>query len=139
MNDVPIMFFQVAATAIPTLLIAVAVGIKQGATFAEGFVLVEGVHRRILGALGVFVTLSIVLGEFAALRAVIRGSGNQLELELAFAAIAGCLLLITIEMVTPLVKKLSPRGGGRLLSSVAGLWMVLAIYTLLISGGLIPL
>ncbi|MCZ9880536.1 hypothetical protein [Arthrobacter sp. B2a2-09] len=87
----------------------------------------------------VYITLSIVLGEFAALRAIMRGSGNEIELEFAFAAIAGCLLLITIEMMSPLVHKLSRRAGDRLLLSLASLWVALGIYAILISSGVLPL
>lgn len=66
------MVFQVAATAIPTLLIAVAVGLKQGTLYAKSYAAVQGWRRWMMVLVALFVNFSIVLGEFAAL-----GGDNQ--------------------------------------------------------------
>jgi protein-S-isoprenylcysteine O-methyltransferase Ste14 len=139
MLQMPIMFFQVGATAIPTLLIAVAVGIKQGAIYAEIYDRAAGWHKKFALVLLCLVTLSIVLGETAALRAIARGSGNGMEIELVWTAIMVCLLLIALEMVQPLSAKMTEEGGHRLLLTVAGAWMVMGAYSALIIYGVLPL
>jgi hypothetical protein len=142
MNDLPIMFFQVAASAIPTLLIAVAVGIKQGATYAKqyGQLAARGFKFKAM-VLGITVAigLAIAMGEFAALRAIARGSGNSAEVELVFTAIFICFLLIVLEMLAPFAESMTPQNHIRLLTGVSGIWVLFAGYYLLISNGIIPL
>jgi MFS family permease len=139
MNAVSITYFQAAATAIPTLLIAVAVGIKQGAIYADYYGLLRGRRKIFVLVMLSIVALAIVLGEMAALRAIARGSGNTLEVELSWAAIMTCMLLIVLEMVQPLAEKMAPENGHRLRLSVAGFWFVLAAYSALVIYGVVPL
>lgn len=139
MAQIPIMFFQVGATAIPTLLIAVAVGIKQGAIYADFYAVAKGWHKKFAMVLLAMVTLAIVLGEMAALRAIARGSGNAIEVEMVWAAIMTCLLLIVLEMVQPLAEKMAPDSGHTLMLSVAGVWFVFAAYSALVIYGVVPL
>jgi hypothetical protein len=138
--SIPIMFFQVASTAIPTLLIAVAVGIKQGATFAGMY---ERAKTEDWKARMVLITVGlvsiIVLGELAALRAIARGSGNELEALMAWAAIMNCLLLILLEFILPIAYKMRHKGFNRLLQGVSYGVMALAVYVLLIVVGVVPL
>ncbi|WP_285250239.1 hypothetical protein [Pseudarthrobacter sp. fls2-241-R2A-168] len=140
MNNVPIMFFQVSATAIPTLLIAVAVGIKQGQTFA-GFYerAVTGRHKRVLLVMTIVLPLIIILGELCALRAVLRGAGNELELLLVWGAYFNCLLLIFLEFIVPIGYKLKFKGFGKLMNGVSIGGGMLGLYMLLIAAGVIPL
>ncbi|TQJ40764.1 hypothetical protein FBY33_2855 [Arthrobacter sp. SLBN-112] len=71
--SIPIMFFQAASTAIPTLLIAVAVGIKQGATFAGFYERAKtGGHKRHLVLMTVGLPVVTVLGQMAPSRCAAR-------------------------------------------------------------------
>lgn len=140
MHNVPIMFFQVAATAIPTLLIAVAVGIKQGATYAEYYGQIKRPWVKImLVGMTVVLGLAIALGEFAALRAIARGSGNGLEAELVFSAIYVCFMLIFMELLAPFAQHMTLRAHSRLLGSAAAVWTGFAVYFMLILYGVVPL
>ncbi|MBT2565269.1 hypothetical protein J7I84_01945 [Arthrobacter sp. ISL-85] len=139
MNQLPIMFFQVAATAIPTLLIAVAIGIKHGDTYAGYYERVQGRIRYLYPSLTVAMGLVVALGEFAALRAIARGSGNHLEAEMVWGAIHICLLLIVIELLEPFGKTMKRPQHKLLLMSICVLWMVTAIYVALIIYGIVPL
>jgi hypothetical protein len=66
MNAVPLAYFQVGATAIPTLLIAVAVGLKQGASHAESFKKTKG-DRAVSVFTVILFSLTVGVGELAAL------------------------------------------------------------------------
>jgi hypothetical protein len=139
MNQLPIMYFQVGATAIPTLLIAVAVGIKHGAAYASYYEQVKGWPRFLFLVITVVTGLAVALGEFAALRAIARGSGNQLEGEMVWSAISLCLLLIVMELVEPFAEKMERRNHKNLMLGIVGVWMVMCVYVSMISTGVIPL
>ncbi|MDQ0078241.1 hypothetical protein [Arthrobacter oryzae] len=139
MTEIPIMFFQVGATAIPTLLIAVTVGIKHGEIYATDYEHAKKKHKVYILAVLSAMALVIVLGEMSALRAIARGAGNRLEVDLVWSAIMACILLITLEMMKPMADKMSPKGGRRLLLIVTGAWVVLTAYSALVIYGVVPL
>lgn len=139
MNIFPIVFFQVAAAAIPTLLIAIAVGMKQADAFAKLFEKASKRAKPFLVGFWVVLVLMILLGEIAAIRAIARGSGNRLEAEFVWSAIMICLFMIVLEMMQPLGRLMSARGHIILLESMMGVFILIIIYTLLVFNGVVPL
>lgn len=139
MNNVPIVFFQVAAAAIPTLLIAIVVGLKQADAFAQLFKKASKRLKPVLLGFWLLLVLMIVLGELCAFRAIARGSGNSLEAESVWAAIMICLGMIVLEMLQPLGRLMTVRGHVILLQSAFVAFGILAVYTLLILWGVVPL
>jgi hypothetical protein len=104
-----IQFFQATATAIPTLLIAVAVTSKGGDRFARN---VENLHGRRLFFELIPIMLSIagiVSGEIASLIVLATGASQWFQAFLAFVAVTLCLVSLTSTFVTPMFDKLKPR------------------------------
>ena len=119
--DVPIPFFQAAATAIPTLLIALAVGVKMGNQFAT-----DSPYR--LDKLGkataaLLVVATIVSGEFVALAALIEGAGSANQATWVLTSIGTCIYFLGFELLTPLLYGLS-RWAGWILSGIAALGLM---------------
>ncbi|WP_306633669.1 hypothetical protein [Pseudarthrobacter siccitolerans] len=104
MNNVPIMLFQAGATAIPTLLIAIAVGLKQGAAQAEAFESSSKPMKIVTVFFGVVLILSLVCGELAAITALYHGEGDVFLAKLVCIAITNCLGILAFEFLQPLAE-----------------------------------
>ncbi|MFB9654777.1 hypothetical protein [Pseudarthrobacter oxydans] len=87
----------------------------------------------------VVLPLIIVLGELCALRAILRESGNELELIFVLGAYFNCLLLIFLEFVVPIGHQLKVKGFGKLMNGVSVGGGLLGLYVLLIAADVIPL
>lgn len=97
------MLFQAGATAIPTLLIAIAVGLKHGAAQAETFKSSSALIKIVTVFMGVILIVSLVGGELAALTALYHGEGNVFLAKLVFVAIINCLGILAFEFLQPLI------------------------------------
>lgn len=139
MNSVPIIFFQVSAAAIPTLLIAIVVGLKHADAFAKYFGRASKRAKPFYLAFWLLLILMIVVGEFAAFRAIARGSGNALEVEMVWTAIMICVFMIVLEMLQPPGLLMSGRGHIILFQSATAFFGIAVIYSSLILWGIVPL
>jgi hypothetical protein len=106
MASIPIQFFQVGAAAIPTLLVAVSVGLKQGAQYAELATKSGPIVRYATALLSLFLMLNIVAGELCALYALTIGSGDTALARPVATAIMICLLIIALEFLKPIMDTL---------------------------------
>ncbi|MET3812432.1 hypothetical protein [Arthrobacter sp. UYEF3] len=111
MTEVPITFFQAGATAIPTLLIAVAVGLKQGVIQAE--MLKKASNFGKIGILipAVLFVVSVVAGLLAAVTALFYDHGSSFQAGLVLTALMNSLAFIVIEFFTPIAAALRPGAG----------------------------
>lgn len=132
MTDVPIQFFQVGATAIPTLLIAVAVGVKQGAAYAEMFSNSSRLMKCVT-LFGLFTFLvSVVGGELAALTALYQGKGTPSQAIFVYTGIGNTLAALVAEYVQPMAKAMSFRGGLVLWILVLLAWIGVVVYGIIL-------
>lgn len=100
-----IQYFQAVATAIPTLLIALAVGMRLGETTAARLEAVPVKHLTRFTIILATNTLIIVAGEFAALFALVRGGGNGVEAIICFLAVVVCLNNLIVFLLLPILKR----------------------------------
>ena len=107
---IPLQFFQVAATSIPTLLIAVAVGAKTGEALVVGMGDSKFQKVQTFTFLLLF-TLSIVVGEIAALLALVHGHGSKGACFWAANGIFMALVFVFRPFYLPFTEKISPRMG----------------------------
>lgn len=95
--------FQACATAIPTMLIAVAVSIGRGKTLAEDYDEV-GRYERIFRLVSVLIMGALIANaEMKALLAISRGEGSR---EQAFWVVLGAMVLLVnviYELIYPLI------------------------------------
>lgn len=107
---VPVQFFQVAATAIPTLMIALFIGAKNGENVAKRMS-ASGWFIKALGVLGTLAFLTAILfGELASLIGVIANGGGTTRADLIMWVIILMLLVLSFELVDPVARVL---GGKR--------------------------
>ncbi|WP_156507344.1 hypothetical protein [Arthrobacter sp. OY3WO11] len=128
MSQVPLAYFQVGATAIPTLLVAVAVGLKQGVTHAEEFKKASRIDKGVAVFTVVLFSLSVGVGELAALTALYRGEGSSLQALLVWGAVSFALLLIIMEFITPIVSAMKSLGAVILWAGLIVVWLISVVY-----------
>lgn len=103
MVSIPIQFFQVSAAAIPTLLVAVVVGLKQGSLWAETMNKSGWFVKLSTTTVSLAIILTIICGEFCAVYALTIGEGTSALAKPVCAAIAFCLLIIALEFLKPIL------------------------------------
>lgn len=128
MASVPIAYFQVGATAIPTLLVAVAVGLKLGLSHAEEFKKASRVDKGVAVFTVVLFSLSVGIGELAALTALYQGEGSSLQAFLVWGAVSFALLLIIMEFITPIVSAMKPLGAVLVWAGLVVIWLISVVY-----------
>src|SRR5450755_936578 len=106
---IPVQYFQVAAAAIPTLLIAVAVGAKQGQQMWDAVKGAKGFDRFMRVTWPLVLTVIVLGGEISALGGTVTNGGGGLQASIAFMAIVVLLYTIALELVAPMRSQLSKR------------------------------
>jgi len=103
--SIPVQYFQAMATAIPTLVIAITIGLRSGNLFKD---LVgpfsKGRWRYATLIICLLIPTIIVFGEFAALHALLAGFGTALEALAALFAAAFCLMILLGELINPMLE-----------------------------------
>lgn len=99
---IPVQFFQVTAAAIPTLVIAMAVGAKQGQLMADSFARSNGSGRFLLVFFSVIVFALVFAGEWLSLRALIWGNGEKVSALIIYCCIALLLYLVCWQFIFPI-------------------------------------
>jgi hypothetical protein len=127
MASIPIAFFQVGATAIPTLLIAVAVGLKQGVSHAESFKKTKGDRAVAVFTVSLF-SLTVGAGQLAALTALYQGTGGRFQALLVWMAVSFALMFIIMEFITPVVSAMKPLGGAIMWGGMLVAWLISVVY-----------
>jgi len=103
---IPIQYFQAIAGAIPTLLIALAVGLKTGDELAEG-IEETALRRRLKFYIPVLSAGTIIIcGEAWALIALATGWGGAAQAVFCAASLLMCLLFLLYAFVRPSIRKL---------------------------------
>jgi hypothetical protein len=101
----PVQYFQATAAAIPTLLNAIAVGMKGGIQYADYMNSMKSGSDRskvILWAIGLIYV--IAGGEVAALIAILTNNGSLFQAGWAFAAVIFCFLALASEFIRPVLQ-----------------------------------
>lgn len=109
MGTIPMAYFQAGATAIPTILIAVAVGVRQGTTWARDMQKETRLGRILTICIVIFCVLIIVGGEASALVALLTGHGTLMAADVVWGGVMSGLLLLTAELIKPFMEVLRKR------------------------------
>ncbi|SDP33250.1 hypothetical protein SAMN04487914_10890 [Arthrobacter sp. ok909] len=128
MTSVPMPFFQVGATAIPTLLVAVAIGIKAGNLHGEVFQSARKSHKIAALFSSFFFIAIVTAGELSALTALFKGYGNSIQAACIWTAMTTCLFLIIIEFVGPISNSMTAKGGWTLATVLLLSWVGVNLY-----------
>ena len=103
MANVPIQFFQAGATVIPTLMIAVVVGMKYGEGPARRLEGKGKIARLVLVVLFVVSLLGGIFGaEFIALTALIQGGGTAQQAFYVWLGISVAFYFLAHEFMKPI-------------------------------------
>ncbi len=102
----PIQYFQVTAAVIPTLLIALAVGIRTSDRLAPAMTRATGLKRYAFLLLIALVAIVIGGAEVASLEALVLGSGTVFSTIVAFLGVIFCFGLVLDAFLHPLLAKL---------------------------------
>jgi hypothetical protein len=110
MVSVPLAFFQVAATAIPTLLVAMAVGMKRGEGLGTAFKNAKKQYQMLIVLFTLLMVAVIGWGEMLALLVLAKGQGEVWQARWVFTAIATLIFVLIVEFVGPLDRALGKWG-----------------------------
>ncbi len=122
MSQIPLAFFQAGATAIPTILIALAIGMKHGTQEAERIARKSLRERRTSIGFVLLLVLAVVGGEFSALFALLLGSGNYALATIVWLGVSLGLLTLIGELLKPILGVLSKNESRILIWPVLILW-----------------
>lgn len=110
MNTFSLVYFQAAATIIPTLLIAVAIGSKRAIAIANVAGSELGNLARIaLLATGCLVGLSVIAAEMSALVCIATGKTSLVAGSIILGVISLLLVSVVFELFIPILMLLSVR------------------------------
>lgn len=121
---VPIAYFQVAATAIPTLLVAMAVGMKHGTNLAESMKGATKWERGLMAVFGVAMAFMVSWGETLSLLALVKGRGEVWQAGHVFSAIASLIFIVIYEFVYPIKEALGKLGSALFNVALPAIWML---------------
>lgn len=121
MSSVPVQFFQAGAGVVPTLMIAVVVGMKFGEGPAQHLEGKGKIGRIVVLVLAVLSIAGIFASEFVSLAALIRGGGTTDQAYVVWLGITIAFYFLAMEYLTP-VKRLASKLESELLD-----WLVLAL------------
>ncbi|MET3349022.1 UNVERIFIED_ORG: heme exporter protein D [Arthrobacter sp. UYEF1] len=122
MSQIPLAFFQAGATAIPTILIALAIGMKHGTQEAESIARQSRRERRTSIGFVLLLVLTVVGGEFSALFALLSGSGNYALATMVWLGVSMGLLTLIGELLKPILGVLSKNERRILIWPLLVLW-----------------
>lgn len=124
MATIPIPYFQAGATAIPAILIALAVGAKHGTTWAAR--MQKESKRARIGYIVVLMVVVVAIGggEFSAILALFANHGSLFQAHMVWGGVTLGLLLLIMELITPVIEVLTARERSVLLFVMATLWIL---------------
>lgn len=126
MAAIPMVYFQAGATAIPTILIALAIGAKQGQTWAEGLQTETRLGRISSMLLVVFCVFLMFAGEASALIALFTNDPDITQADMVWFAVMIGLLLLTLELIKPYREVLKKRERTFLQIMIGILWLLIS-------------
>ncbi|TFC03362.1 hypothetical protein [Cryobacterium sp. MDB2-33-2] len=107
MSTLPIQFFQVGAAAIPTLLVAVSLTLKMGASNAVAIQAANRVWKTGLILSTVLLPVLIIAGELNAVVPLLTGQPNRQQAVWVWVAISICIVALLLELVMPVCAVIS--------------------------------
>lgn len=125
MATIPMEYFQAGATAIPTILIALAVGARQGTTWAKDMQKETRLGRILAICIVSFCVLVIVGGETSALVALFTGHRTIMEADMVWAGVMIGLLLLIVELIKPVMEVLKKREKYVLQAMIVFIWLLI--------------
>lgn len=103
-------FFQVAATAIPTSLIAIAIGARSADDYIHNHAnTAKALERGIAVCTALMITAIAIAGELSALIALGTGRSTSFEADAVTLAIILLLFSISAVLINPIVSALKSR------------------------------
>lgn len=106
-------FFQATATVVPTLLIALAVGLKGGQQFADRFKSDTEGKKKVARYGHLFMVLLlatlIAISEFTSLVVLVSDRFSSLQALVSLSGVLFCLVILTKEFLQPTLNLLSDR------------------------------